>query len=164
MERDDELSCSRASPPAPERRRAGAETDTGQARAASHRRPTCPDGMRPCACTCFPLLCENSLLETFLAELAPTVNQTHFQLLATVVRARVVSNSGQQWRLHGGRRSVTWVGGMKLPGGNEVILCLRTVSTRGVLYRQVSKFGESCGFNAGRRDTETRGGCLFSAA
>ena len=43
------------------------------------------------------------------AELARTVNHTHFQLLVTVVGARVVSNSDQQWRLQGGTgKAVTW--------------------------------------------------------
>ena len=39
-------------------------------------------------------------------ELPRTVNHTHFQQLATVVRARVVSNSGQQWRLRVGYTSL----------------------------------------------------------
>ena len=42
-------------------------------------------------------------------ELARTVNHTHFQLLVTVVRARVITINGQQWRLQGGTgKAVTW--------------------------------------------------------
>ena len=43
---------------------------------------------------------------SFAPELPRTVNHTHFQQLATVVRARVVSNSGQQWRLRVGYTSL----------------------------------------------------------
>ena len=44
--------------------------------------------------------CGGFTFRTLPPKLPRTVNHTHFQLLATVVWARLVSNSGQQWRLH----------------------------------------------------------------